>query len=62
MRVIFRGRRSIWVCWRVTSATQRIVNDASYVTMINHESHFSWQEQYYLVMLEGNLCCPAHCK
>ena len=25
------------------------------------ESHFSWQAQY-LVMLEGNLCCSAHCK
>ena len=23
-------------------------------------SHFSWQAQY-LVMLEGNLCCSAHC-
>ena len=25
------------------------------------ERHFSWQAQY-LVMLEGNLCCSAHCK
>ena len=27
----------------------RIVNDVSYVTKINHESHFAWQAQY-LVM------------
>ena len=24
----------------------RIVNDVSYVTDINHESHFAWQAQY----------------
>ena len=24
----------------------RIVNDVSYVTKINHESHFAWQAQY----------------
>ena len=35
----------------ITFVAQRIVND---------ESHFSWQEQY-LVMLEGNLGCSAHC-
>ena len=29
----------------------RIVNDVSYVTDINHESHFAWQVQY-LVTLE----------
>ena len=27
----------------------RIVNDVSYVSRINHESHFAWQVQY-LVM------------
>ena len=31
-----------------------IVNNVSYETRINHESHFQWQAQY-LVMLEGNL-------
>ena len=33
----------------------RIVNNVSYVTRINHESHFSWQAQY-LVKLEGDSC------
>ena len=61
MRVIFRGRRSIWRRWRVTSVAPRIVNNVSYVTRINHESHSSWQA-LYLVMLEGNLCCSVHCK
>ena len=39
----------------------RIVNDVPYVTQINHESHFAWQAQY-LVRLEGDACCSAHCK
>ena len=39
----------------------RIVNDVSYVTGINHESHLSWQAQL-LVTLEGESCFPAHCK
>ena len=39
----------------------RIVNDVSYVTKINHESHFAWQAQH-LVRLEGDACCSAHCK
>ena len=26
----------------------RIVNDVSYVTQINHESHFAWQAQHRL--------------
>ena len=39
----------------------RIVNDVSYVTGINHESHFTRQAQY-LVRLEGESCCSAHCK
>ena len=25
----------------------RIVNDVSYVTQINHESHFAWQAQQW---------------
>ena len=39
----------------------RIGIDVSYVADINHESHFRWQAQY-LVNLEGDACCSAHCK
>ena len=39
----------------------RIVNDVSYVMRINHDIHFAWQAQY-LVRLEGDACCSAHCK
>ena len=39
----------------------RIVNDVSYVTRINDAHHFSRQAQY-LVRLEGDACCSAHCK
>ena len=39
----------------------RIVTDVSYVTRINHACHFSWQVQY-LVTLEGDACCSAHCR
>ena len=39
----------------------RTVNDVSQVTDINHENHFLWQAQY-LVRLEGDACCSAHCK
>ena len=62
MRVIFRGRRNIWRCWRVTSVSPRIVNDVSYVTRINHESHFVAGAVLFVVMLEVNLGCSAHCK
>ena len=41
--------------------TPRIVNSVSCVTRINHEIHFSWQAQY-LVKLEDNSCCSAHCQ
>ena len=61
MRVILRGRRSIWLGWRVMLVVPRIGNDVSYVAQINHESHFAWQAQY-LVRLEGDACCSAHCK
>ena len=33
----------------------RIVNDVSYVTQINHESHFAWQAQHLVIL-------AAHCK
>ena len=39
----------------------RIVNDVSYATDINHESHVAGQVQY-LVTLEDETCCYAHCK
>ena len=39
----------------------RIVNDVSYVMRINREIHCAWQAQY-LVRLEGDASCSAHCK
>ena len=56
-----RGRRSIWSGWRVTLVALHRVNDVSYVSMIKHASHLAWQVQY-LVRLEGDVCCCAHCK
>ena len=38
-----------------------IAHDVSYVSRINHESHFAWQAQY-LLRLEGDSCCSSHCK
>ena len=61
MRFILRGRRSIWWGWRVLTVAPRIVNDVSYVMRINHEIHLAWQAQY-LVRLQGDDCCSAHCK
>ena len=45
----------------MTLVAPRIVNDVSYVTRINHHSHFAWQVQY-LVKLEDDSCYSAHCK
>ena len=45
----------------MTPVAPRIVNDVSCVTRINHENHFSWQAQY-LVRLDNDTCCCAHCK
>ena len=39
----------------------RNVNDVSCVTRINYEIYFAWQAQY-LVRLEGDFACSAHCK
>ena len=61
MRFILRGGRSIWWSWRMTLVASRIVNDFSYVMRINHEIHFAWQAQY-LLKLEDDSCCSAHCK
>ena len=61
MRFILRGRRIIWSSWIVTPVAPRIVNDVSYVTRINHHSHFALQVQY-LVKLEDDSCYSGHCK
>ena len=45
----------------MTVVTPRIVNSVSCVTRISHESHFAWQAQYVL-KLEADSCCSAHCK
>ena len=37
----------------MTLVAPRILNDVSYVTRINHHSHFAWQVQY-LVRLEDD--------
>ena len=39
----------------MTPVAPRIINDVSYVTRINHHSHFAWQVQY-LVKLEDDSC------
>ena len=44
-----------------SSVAPRIVNDVSYVRSYYHESEFAWQAQY-LVQLEGDSACSAHCK
>ena len=51
MRVILRGRRSIWRGWRVMPVAPRIVNDVSYVTRINDASHFLWQAQHLVILV-----------
>ena len=58
---ILCGRRSIWWGLRVTPVAPRIVNDVSYVRTIKQSSHFVWQAQY-LVRLDGDTYCSAHCK
>ena len=45
----------------MTPVAPRIVNSVAFVTRINHEIQFSWQAQY-LVKLEADSCCSAHCK
>ena len=44
----------------MTLVAPRIVNSVSCVTRINHAIHFSWQAQY-LVSLDNDTCCSAHC-
>ena len=45
----------------MTPVAPRIVNSVSLATRINHEIRFSWQAQY-LVSLDYDTCCSAHCK
>ena len=45
----------------MTHVAPRIVNNVSFVSRINHEIHFAWQAQY-LVCLDNDTCCSAHCK
>ena len=45
----------------MTPVAPRIVTSVSLVTRINDESHFSWQA-HYLVSLDHDTCCSAHCK
>ena len=45
----------------MTHVAPRIENNVSFVTGINHGNHFSWQAQY-LVSLDNDTCCSAHCK
>ena len=42
----------------MTPIAPRIVNDVSYVTLINHEIHFLWQAQY-LAKLERHFSWQA---
>ena len=55
--------RSFFVAgvWTMTHVALRIVNNVSCVTRISHGTHFSWQAQY-LVSLDNDTCCSAHCK
>ena len=45
----------------MTFVAPRIVNSISCVKRINHEIDFSWQAQY-LVNVDNDTCCSAHCK
>ena len=45
----------------MTLVASRIVNDLAYVSTVNHEIYFAWQAQY-LVKLEDDTSCSAHCK
>ena len=45
----------------MTPVAPRIGNDVSYVRTIKQSILFSWQAQY-LVSLDGDTCCSAHCK
>ena len=44
----------------MTHVALLIVTNVAFVTRINHAIHFSWQAQY-LVSLDYDTCCSAHC-
>ena len=48
---IFRSRHPIWWRRRVMPVAPHIVLAVSYVRKINHESFFSWQAQYLVMLL-----------
>ena len=45
----------------MTLVAPRSVNRVLCMTRVNDEIHFSWQAQY-LVSLDNDTCCSAHCK
>ena len=45
----------------MTLVALRNVTSVSCLTRLNHEMHFSGQAQY-LVSLDNDTCCSAHCK
>ena len=45
----------------MTRVAPRIVNNVSGVKMMNHDIHISWQGRY-LVSLDNDTCCSAHCQ
>ena len=45
----------------MTHVAPRIVNNVSFVSRIKLEVHFVWHAQY-LLKLEADSCCFAHCK
>ena len=45
----------------MTPVALRTVNEVSYVMMIKYVSPSAWQVQY-LVRLDCDTCCSAHCK
>ena len=45
----------------MTLVAPRIVTSVSCLTRLNDEIHFSWQAQY-LVIVDNDTCCSAHCK
>ena len=49
------------VCDRMTPVAPRIGNDVSYVMRTKYVSLSAWQAQY-LVRLDRDTCCSAHCK
>ena len=45
----------------MTPVAPRIVNDVSYVMRTKYASLSAWQAQY-LVRLDRDTCCSAHCR